>query len=530
MKAFFVFLLLGFFTITAMAQHIIKYDDVRSFGWNKEVKVVEIRSSGDGSLQKAYFYASADGRRQPLTVSLHTWSGDYTQNDPLVKQCLLNDWNYIHPDFRGPNWTAPACGSPLVLSDIDDAIQYAIDHGNVNPDEIHVIGVSGGGYATLMAFLNTRHKVKSFNAWAPISDLERWYYESAGRGNNYAKHILKCTSSENGKLDVKEARKRSPMYMEIPENAANRGKLYIYEGIHDGYTGSVPVTQSFIFYNRMVRALGGGKKDVVSKGDMLKMVTMQLYIPDQHEGYIADRRIHYKRNFKNLQLLIFEGGHEMLPAVAFDYINCCGVPKHNKVLLTIGDSNGAAKDGWVNQLREIRSQDVIFNVSVSGNTLGFDNNGNEKLNTLRNIDRYLLETTGKTGGKPIDVILINLGTNDCKAVFSGRREEVPENLEKLILAIRAFHFPDQAGAPEIRIISPPPYGPDSMLKAKYHGGDACVRKQIPVFEKIAAKYGCPFLNIYDILKDDYAKLSPDGVHMSAEGQKIIAAAIDRWMQ
>ena len=417
MKLFFLIFIPLLFSFSCMGQAIIKYDDVRSFGWNKEVKEVSIPSSKDGRLQKAYFYASTAEREQPLIVSLHTWSGNYTQNDPLVRQCLLNNWNYIHPDFRGPNWTEQACGSPLVLSDIDDAIQYALEHGRVNPDEIHVIGVSGGGYATLMTFLNTKHRVRSFNAWAAISDLERWYYESEGRRNAYAGHILKCTASVKGNFNVEEARKRSPLYMKVPSDIDERGKLYIYEGIHDGYSGSVPITQSILFYNRMVQALGGGQEDLVSKDDMLEMVTEQLYRSGSYEGYIADRKIHYKRTYKNVQLIIFEGGHEMLPPVAFDHINCCGVKKHNKILLTIGDSNGAAKDGWVNKLREIRSQDVIFNVSVSGNTIGFDNNGYEQLNTLKNIDRYLSETTDHTGGKPIDVILIGLGTNDCKAGF-----------------------------------------------------------------------------------------------------------------
>ena len=160
MKWFSTLLILCFFSSFPMAQHIIKYDDVRSFGWDEKVKEVAIQASKDGQIQKAYFYATTNARPQPLIVSLHTWSGDYTQNDLLVKQCLLNNWNYIHPDFRGPNWTVPACGSPLVLSDIDDAIQYAIDHGKVDPAEIHVIGGSGGGYATLMMFLNTSDTFK----------------------------------------------------------------------------------------------------------------------------------------------------------------------------------------------------------------------------------------------------------------------------------------------------------------------------------------------------------------------------------
>ena len=78
---------------------------------------------------------------------MHTWSGDYNQEDPLAKEVLLRDWNYIHPDFRGPNNNSNACGSSLVITDLEDAIQFAINHGIVDTANTHIIGVSGGGYA-----------------------------------------------------------------------------------------------------------------------------------------------------------------------------------------------------------------------------------------------------------------------------------------------------------------------------------------------------------------------------------------------
>jgi pimeloyl-ACP methyl ester carboxylesterase len=85
---------------------------------------VEIPSSMDATKQKLLFRASTRTEASPLIVSLHTWSGNYRQHDPLAAQCLALDWNYIRPDFRGPNYTPKACGSPQVISDIDDAIAY----------------------------------------------------------------------------------------------------------------------------------------------------------------------------------------------------------------------------------------------------------------------------------------------------------------------------------------------------------------------------------------------------------------------
>ena len=61
-------------------------------------------------------------------------------------------------------------------------------------EEVHIIGVSGGGFATLAAFMNIEYPVKSFSAWVPISDIEAWYWECVGRGSRYAEDILSVVS------------------------------------------------------------------------------------------------------------------------------------------------------------------------------------------------------------------------------------------------------------------------------------------------------------------------------------------------
>src|SRR5665648_25899 len=87
--------------------------------WPVGFSYVEIKSSTDGSVQKAWFHHSTGSEPRPLIVSLHTWSGDYNQEDPLVKEIILRNWNFIHPDFRGINNTPQSCGSDLVVSDIE---------------------------------------------------------------------------------------------------------------------------------------------------------------------------------------------------------------------------------------------------------------------------------------------------------------------------------------------------------------------------------------------------------------------------
>ncbi|MCF6271254.1 MAG: GDSL-type esterase/lipase family protein [Melioribacteraceae bacterium] len=283
--------------------------------WSEAFQVVDIKSPLDGEIQKAYFYISKSEEPQPLIVSLHTWSNNYTQHDPLAKQILEKDWNYIHPDFRGVNNTPKALGSKYVISDIDEAIGYAIKHGNVDLKNIHVIGKSGGGLATLLSYMTSKHSITSFSSWVPISDLQEWYFQSLGRKNKYAGHIFVATSNGDSILNIDEARNRSPFYMETPKENRADSRLVIYAGIHDGYTGSVPVSQSIKFYNKIIGDYGADSSQFVSDKEILDLVSMRTF-PINPNKMIGSRKIIYERSFKNVSLVLFEGGHEMVEEAA----------------------------------------------------------------------------------------------------------------------------------------------------------------------------------------------------------------------
>ncbi|MCK0147150.1 prolyl oligopeptidase family serine peptidase [Arenibacter sp. F26102] len=294
----------------------IKFDDTRESDWGKAFEIVEIKSSKDNNFQKSYFYKSKSPDPKPLIVSLHTWSGDYSQKDDLAELCKQKDLNYIHPDFRGANKTVSACCSELALSDIDDAITYAIGNSNVDTDRIYVMGVSGGGYATLSTFMKSKHKIKKFSAWASITDLMAWHNESKIRNNNYAANILDCTGSDTV-LNTANAQLKSPLYWNSPVEKLESSKLFIYAGIFDGIQGSVPISHSIHFYNKLLTDM--------SVTDTLKYVTTseKLKLFEKREplgefGNIADRKICLKKEFGNLSLSIFEGNHEMLTEFALN--------------------------------------------------------------------------------------------------------------------------------------------------------------------------------------------------------------------
>lgn len=294
----------------------IKFDDTEEAEWSKDFEIVEIESSIDKSVQKSYFYKSKSKEPKPLIVSLHTWSGYYNQNDDLAEICKQKDLNYIHPDFRGANKTIDACCSELALADIDDAITYAIRNSNIDTSKIYVIGESGGGYATLSTFMKSKHNIKKLSAWASITDLIAWYNESKIRNNIYAANILECTGSESG-LNIENAKQKSPLYWNTPTEKFQDTKLFIYAGIYDGIIGSVPITHSINFYNKVLTDLKvSDPLSYVSTTEKLNLLEKRE--PLGEFGNIADRKIFLKKSFENISLIIFEGNHEMLTEFALN--------------------------------------------------------------------------------------------------------------------------------------------------------------------------------------------------------------------
>ena len=196
-------------------------------------------------------------------------------------------------------------------------------------------------------------------------------------------------------------------------------------------------------------------------------------------------------------------------------------------ILTLGDSNGALPFGWANQLKKIRNNDTIFNISVSGNTIGFNNLGRSSLNTLSNIGSYMNKAYDRLG--KIDRIVIMVGTNDCKAVFKDSLSVVPENMRLLISRIRQIARTHK-DKPVIYIVSPPPFGPDEMLEEKYKGGMDRITWLNSQLEIIAGEESVKFVNSCQILAPVFRHLTTDGVHLNPDGQRMIALIIQENMK
>jgi acyl-CoA thioesterase-1 len=214
----------------------------------------------------------------------------------------------------------------------------------------------------------------------------------------------------------------------------------------------------------------------------------------------------------------------LLPFVIFAQSSVLSEKQLN--IFTLGDSNGTFPYSWPKQLQLALPNAQVFNISKSGRTIGFVNNGDSTLNSLLVIDENLKKAADFTKDRPYDFVVMELGTNDAKAVFADRQKEVPQNLGKLIDRIKNCSYPTINKA-KIIIISPPPYGVKADTTEKYKDGNTRVEKMSKAFEEVAKRNDCLFVNGYRTGGLDINTMTADGLHLDSVGsRKLIEPVVE----
>lgn len=273
---------------------------------------IDVPSSKDGSLQKVIYWRPESAARDvhgpavPLLVFLHSWSGGFEQGPPWIDRAKKLGWVLVAPDFRGPNNRPEACASDLASQDILDAVAFARRDARIDASRIYLVGGSGGGHMSLVMAARAPDLWAAVSAWVPITDLAAWHAESMTRKNNYAKMLEQSCGGAPGPATEAEYRHRSPLF----HLAAAQGvPLDINTGIHDGHTGSVPVSHSLRAFN----VLASPDKQV-SAEDIAFMVR-ERKIPaalaaETQLDPEREKTTLFRRASGNARVTVFEGGHD----------------------------------------------------------------------------------------------------------------------------------------------------------------------------------------------------------------------------
>ncbi|MGL4239280.1 SGNH/GDSL hydrolase family protein [Tabrizicola sp.] len=122
--------------------------------------------------------------------------------------------------------------------------------------------------------------------------------------------------------------------------------------------------------------------------------------------------------------------------------------------------------------------------------------------------------------RPVDVVLLMLGTNDLKERFSVNAVDIALSLERLVRVIQASGAGPKGGAPGVLLVAPPPIEEVESLGAIFAGGAAKSRTLGAEIAAVAARLKVPFLDAGTLVK-----VSPiDGIHYDAEANPVLAEA------
>lgn len=291
-----------------------KVGDESLAAWKKdlpEIQAVKIKSSADGKVEPALFYASESSRKKPLLVLLHSWSSGYLQvpSLPFALWSKKYDWAFIQPNYRGVFEQPEAMASDVAIQDIVDAVAYAKNHADIDTSRIYLVGSSGGAMTALVTASRHPDIWAGVAAWVPVFDIPDWYqFNLYYPHRKYNSQIVAALGGEplEGTAAQEEGRKRSPS---TQIHQAKEVQIFLAHGINDLL---VPPSHSIRAFNILANPA-----DTISQEQMDYIVKEQA-IPESLQGAAkdehfagADPEVVFVRESANVKLVLYVGVHDM---------------------------------------------------------------------------------------------------------------------------------------------------------------------------------------------------------------------------
>jgi len=127
--------------------------------------------------------------------------------------------------------------------------------------------------------------------------------------------------------------------------------------------------------------------------------------------------------------------------------------------------------------------------------------------------------------RPLDVVVIMLGTNDLKPLFRLAAHEIAGGAQALVDVVLASGTGPGGGRPQILLIAPPALSEatDRSELWGFRGRDVIARELPRLYRTAAEERGVAFLDASALVAGDPA----DGVHLNAEAHGILGRAVAR---
>jgi lysophospholipase L1-like esterase len=198
-----------------------------------------------------------------------------------------------------------------------------------------------------------------------------------------------------------------------------------------------------------------------------------------------------------------------------------------KTILCYGDSNTwgwnpvtqtrySRHERWPGVLRqELGEGYLVIEEGLNGRTTVWD----DPIEGYKNGKEYLipcLETH-----KPIDLVIIMLGTNDLKARFGVPACDVAAGAGVLVDIVAKSETGPRDGAPPVLLVAPPPIAKLSEFADMFEGGAAKSEALSRHFRLIAEERGCALLDASEVISSS----AVDGIHLDLGEHRKLGEAV-----
>jgi lysophospholipase L1-like esterase len=201
-----------------------------------------------------------------------------------------------------------------------------------------------------------------------------------------------------------------------------------------------------------------------------------------------------------------------------------------KTILCYGDSNTWGREPlrdtrfpldvrWPGVLRRRLGPDYwVIEEGLNGRTTVWD----DPVSEGRSGKVYLVPCL--TSHKPLDLVVLMLGSNDLKPKFSLTAYEIARGAATLLEIIQKSGAGPDGKPPQVLLISPPhviQMDAESEWRDQFVGAAEKSRQLARYYAEVARKFGAHFLDAAEAMTSSQR----DGIHFEAEGHAKLGAAV-----
>jgi lysophospholipase L1-like esterase len=198
-----------------------------------------------------------------------------------------------------------------------------------------------------------------------------------------------------------------------------------------------------------------------------------------------------------------------------------------RVILCYGDSNTwgynpltqdrlSIHERWTGILADQLGENYrVIEEGLNGRTTVWD----DPIEEFRNGKQYLMPCL--LSQKPVDLVILMLGTNDLKKRFSVSAQDIATSIGVLVEIIQRSVAGPDGSAPKILLIAPPVVGKLTGYAEMFGNAFENSLKFGEYYRQIAELYDCEFLDAGKVIISSEL----DGIHFEADQHKKLGLAV-----